>query len=162
LAGRIDPETGYVEAACLGHGVENHLRTGRAIRFLRVTLCRSRKRQSELRLVLIRRLRSSATVSTKVRSGRWAIRSKISTANSSSGETLPPRGRLPHSEPAGNPTDSNKPGTALGYAFAVRVAPVAAGCNDQISHLRRQEAPQPAHALDFTYLVGDALFELLV
>jgi hypothetical protein len=28
-----------------------------------------------------------------------------------------------------------------------------------ISHLRRQEAPQPAHAVDFTYLVGDALFE---
>jgi hypothetical protein len=38
-------------------------------------LCRSRKRQSELRLVLIRRLRSSATVSTKVRSGCWAISS---------------------------------------------------------------------------------------
>ncbi len=34
--------------------------------------------------------------------------------------------------------------------------------NDQISHLRRQEAPQPAHALDFAYLVGDTLFELLV
>ena len=34
--------------------------------------------------------------------------------------------------------------------------------HDQISHLRRQEAPQPAHALDFAYLVGDALFELLV
>ena len=34
--------------------------------------------------------------------------------------------------------------------------------NDQISHLRRQEAPQPAHAFDFAYLVGDALFELLV
>jgi hypothetical protein len=34
--------------------------------------------------------------------------------------------------------------------------------NYQISHLRRQEAPQPAHALDFAYLVGDALFELLV
>src|SRR6516225_8590950 len=60
--------------------------------FLRVMLCRSRKRQSELRLVLIRRLRSSATVSTKVRSGCWAIRFKISAANSSSGETLPPRG----------------------------------------------------------------------
>ena len=36
------------------------------------------------------------------------------------------------------------------------------GRNDQISHLRRQEAPQPAHALDFAHLVGDALFELLV
>ena len=34
--------------------------------------------------------------------------------------------------------------------------------DDQISHLRRQEAPQPAHALDFAHLVGDALFELLV
>ena len=33
---------------------------------------------------------------------------------------------------------------------------------DQISNLRRQEAPQPAHALYFAYLVGDALFELLV
>src|SRR6516164_4872540 len=60
--------------------------------FLRVMLCRSRKRQSELRLVLIRRLRSSATVSTKLRSGCRAIRSKISPENSSSGEMLPPRG----------------------------------------------------------------------
>ena len=34
--------------------------------------------------------------------------------------------------------------------------------DDQIGHLRRQETPQPAHALDFAYLVGDALFELLV
>ena len=38
----------------------------------------------------------------------------------------------------------------------------APGRHDQISHLRRQEAPQPTHALDFAYLVGDALFELLV
>ena len=44
-------------------------------------------------------------------------------------------------------------------AFELLLAP---RCNDQISHLRRQEAPQPAHALDFAYLVGDALFELLV
>src|SRR6516164_2875895 len=35
-------------------------------------------------------------------------------------------------------------------------------CNDQISHLWRQEAPQTAHAFDFAYLVGNALFELLV
>jgi hypothetical protein len=28
--------------------------------------------------------------------------------------------------------------------------------------LRRQKAPQPAHAFDFAHLVGDALFELLV
>jgi hypothetical protein len=34
--------------------------------------------------------------------------------------------------------------------------------NDQIGHLRRQEAPQTAHALDFAHLVGDAVFELLV
>ena len=33
---------------------------------------------------------------------------------------------------------------------------------DQISHLRRQEAPQPAHAFDFANLISDALFELLV
>src|SRR5262249_16991700 len=30
------------------------------------------------------------------------------------------------------------------------------------SHLWRQKTPQPAHALDFVHLVGDALFELLV
>jgi hypothetical protein len=29
-------------------------------------------------------------------------------------------------------------------------------------HLRRKETAQPPHALDFPYLVGDALFELLV
>ena len=55
-------------------------------------LCRSRNRQSELRLVLIRRLRSSATTSIKVISGCSAIRAKTSAANSSSGEMLPPRG----------------------------------------------------------------------
>jgi hypothetical protein len=31
------------------------------------------------------------------------------------------------------------------------------GGDDQISHLRRQEALQPTRALDFAYLVGDAL-----
>ena len=30
------------------------------------------------------------------------------------------------------------------------------------SRWRRQEAPQPSHAFDFVYLVGDTLFELLV
>ena len=40
--------------------------------------------------------------------------------------------------------------------------PLAPGRDDQISHLRRKEAPQPAHAFDFAYLVGDAVFELLV
>ena len=39
---------------------------------------------------------------------------------------------------------------------------LSTGRDNQISHLRRKEAPQPAHALDFTYLVGDALFELMV
>jgi hypothetical protein len=34
--------------------------------------------------------------------------------------------------------------------------------DDQISDLRRQKAPQPAHALDFAYLVRDTLFKLLV
>jgi hypothetical protein len=53
---------------------------------------RSRKRQSELRLVRIRRLRSSATVSSKVKSGCSAIRANISAVNFSSGKTLPPRG----------------------------------------------------------------------
>ena len=36
---------------------------------------------------------------------------------------------------------------------------LAAGRHNQISHLRRQEAPQPAHALDFAHLVGDALLQ---
>jgi hypothetical protein len=36
------------------------------------------------------------------------------------------------------------------------------GRDDQISHLRGQEVPQPAYTFDFTHLVGDALFELLV
>ena len=44
-------------------------------------------------------------------------------------------------------------------AFKLLLGP---GRDDQISHLRRQETPQPAHAFDFAYLVGDALFELLV
>ena len=40
----------------------------------------------------MRRLRSSAIVSSRVRSGCLAITANISVANSSSGETLPPRG----------------------------------------------------------------------
>jgi len=60
--------------------------------FLSVMLCRPRKRQSELRLVRIRRLHNSATVSSKVRSGCPAIRAGTWLANSSSGEVLPPRG----------------------------------------------------------------------
>src|SRR6266699_3184871 len=50
--------------------------------FLRVMLWRSRKRQTELRLVLIRRWRSSATVSTNVRSGCSPISVTTSSANS--------------------------------------------------------------------------------
>jgi hypothetical protein len=36
------------------------------------------------------------------------------------------------------------------------------GRDNQISYLWRQKSPQPAQPLDFAYLVGDALFELLV
>ena len=50
-------------------------------------------------------------------------------------------------------------GNLPAMAFKLLFAP---GRDDQIGHLRRQEAPQPAHALDFADLVGDALFELLV
>ena len=44
-------------------------------------------------------------------------------------------------------------------AFQLLLAPRR---NNQIGHLRRQEAPQPAHAFYFAHLVGDGLFELLV
>ena len=47
--------------------------------------------------------------------------------------------------------------SAMAFEFLL-----AAGRDNQISYLRRQEPPQPAHAFDFAYLVGDALFELLV
>ena len=48
---------------------------------------------------------------------------------------------------------------SLPVAFELLLRPRS---DDQISHLRRQETSQPAHALDFAYLIGDALFELLV
>jgi hypothetical protein len=57
-----------------------------------VTSCRWKKRDSELRLVRIRCRRSSATVSTKVRSGCSATTANTRSANFSRGETLPPRG----------------------------------------------------------------------
>src|SRR6266511_3433683 len=60
--------------------------------FLKVMPCRPKKRESALRLVSIRRLSSSASVSFKVRSGRSTIRANIRSACSSNGETLPPRG----------------------------------------------------------------------
>ena len=44
-------------------------------------------------------------------------------------------------------------------AFELLLAPRR---DDQISHLRGQEAPQPAHAFDFAYLVGDALLQVLI
>ncbi len=31
---------------------------------------------------------------------------------------------------------------------------------EKIGHLRGQEAPEPAHALDFAHLVGDTLFQI--
>ena len=34
--------------------------------------------------------------------------------------------------------------------------------DDQIGHLRRKETSQPTHALDFAYLVGDALLKLVI
>src|SRR6185312_6462634 len=37
-----------------------------------------------------------------------------------------------------------------------------AGGDNQIGYLRSQETPQLSHPLDFAYLVGDTLFELLV
>jgi hypothetical protein len=47
---------------------------------------------------------------------------------------------------------------AATMAFELLLAP---GRDDQISHLRRQEAPKSAHAFDFAYLVGDPPFEVL-
>ena len=60
--------------------------------FLKVTSCRPKNRESALRLVRIRRLSSSASVSFKVRSGRSAMSANIRSAYASNGETLPPRG----------------------------------------------------------------------
>ena len=61
---------------------------------------------------------------------------------------------------AGEPAEvAEERGNLSSMAFELFLTP---RCNDQISHLRRQETPQPAHALDFADLVGDALFELLV
>ena len=54
--------------------------------------CRWKKRDSELRLVRMRCRRSSAAVSSKVRSGCSVITATTRSACCSSGETLPPRG----------------------------------------------------------------------
>src|SRR5215468_2632435 len=60
--------------------------------FLKVMLCRWKNRETALLLVRIRRLRSSAMVSSKVRSDCSAMRANICSACRSNGETLPPRG----------------------------------------------------------------------
>ena len=54
--------------------------------------CRSKKRQSAVRLVRIRCLRSCIRLSSRVKSGCSATRATICFANFSRGETLPPRG----------------------------------------------------------------------
>jgi hypothetical protein len=53
---------------------------------------RTKKRESALLLVRIRRFSSSTSVSFKVRSGRSATRANIFSACASNGDTLPPRG----------------------------------------------------------------------
>ena len=63
------------------------------------------------------------------------------------------------SEPGEAAQVAEERGNLSAMAFQLLLAPRR---HNQISHLRRQEAPQPAHALDFVYLVGDAMFKLLV
>ncbi len=53
--------------------------------------CRWKKRESALRLVRIRRLRKTATISTKVKSGCSVTTAKTRLAIFSRGDTLPPR-----------------------------------------------------------------------
>src|SRR5262249_51063727 len=60
--------------------------------FLKVMSCRWKNREAALLLVRIRRLRSSAMVSSKVRSDCSAMRANICSACRSNRETLPPRG----------------------------------------------------------------------
>src|SRR5215468_4744504 len=60
--------------------------------FLKVMPCRWKNRETALLLVRIRRLSSSAMISSNVRSGCWATRANICSACFSNGETLPPRG----------------------------------------------------------------------
>jgi hypothetical protein len=62
-------------------------------------------------------------------------------------------------EPGETPQVAEERGNLSTMALKLLLAPRG---DDQISHLRRQKAPQSAHAFDFAYLVGDALFELLV
>jgi hypothetical protein len=68
------------------------LRRVRAGFFLKLISCRAKNRQTALRLLAIRRLRSVATISSDVRSGRSATRVSIHSECFSNGELLPPRG----------------------------------------------------------------------
>ncbi len=63
------------------------------------------------------------------------------------------------SEPCKPAQIAEEGGYLSAMAFKLLLAPRS---DDQISYLRRTEAPQPAHAFDFAYVVGDALFELFV
>ena len=60
--------------------------------FLKLILCRSKKRHTALRLPGIRRLRIAATISSSVKSGWSAINASKKSACASSGERLPPLG----------------------------------------------------------------------
>src|SRR5258708_36539913 len=60
--------------------------------FLKVMLCRMKKRDKALRLPTIRRLRIAVTASSNVRSGCSAINANNQPACFSNGETLPPLG----------------------------------------------------------------------
>ena len=60
--------------------------------FLRLILCRRKKRHTALRLPPIRRLCMATTISSSVRSGCRAISANKKVACASSGETLPPLG----------------------------------------------------------------------
>ena len=58
--------------------------------FLKLTLCRSKKRWRALRLPGMPCLAMTARISSRVKSGCLAIRAKIQSECSSNGETLPP------------------------------------------------------------------------
>ena len=60
--------------------------------FLKLILCRSKKRHTALRLPEIRRLRIAATISSSVKSGCPATSASKKSACRSSGEMLPPLG----------------------------------------------------------------------
>ena len=58
--------------------------------FLKLILCRSKNRQTAMRLLAIRRLYIAATISSSVKSGCSAISASKTSACASSGEMLPP------------------------------------------------------------------------